>query len=232
MNTLTFLTAIGVAMSTSAVAHAGLVLYDTLVPPFGHSSYLNIEHQAGGNDQIVAQGFNSGAAAALTTVALNVYRGSSAAAGTFYVKLYDQLGTGAGGVAHAPGNFIATLGSGLTISTLGYGEGTFTLSGLSQPLAANTDYYIVVGGDAGAQYAQWGYGDIATGIGVPTLMANRNAYADSPWQVHNGLLQMKMRVEGEASPVPEPTTYIAGALLLLPFGLQGIRHLRNRKQVG
>ena len=30
--------------------------------------------------------------------------------------------------------------------------------------------------------------------------------------------------------VPEPSTFIAGALLLLPFGLQGIRHLRNRKQ--
>jgi hypothetical protein len=30
--------------------------------------------------------------------------------------------------------------------------------------------------------------------------------------------------------VPEPTTIIAGALLLLPFGLHGLRHLRNRKQ--
>ena len=32
------------------------------------------------------------------------------------------------------------------------------------------------------------------------------------------------------APVPEPSTYLAGALLLLPFGLQGIRHLRCRKQ--
>ena len=32
------------------------------------------------------------------------------------------------------------------------------------------------------------------------------------------------------SAVPEPSTYLAGALLLLPFGLQGIRHLRSRKQ--
>jgi hypothetical protein len=29
--------------------------------------------------------------------------------------------------------------------------------------------------------------------------------------------------------VPEPSTYIGGALLLLPFGLQGIRHLRERR---
>ncbi len=30
--------------------------------------------------------------------------------------------------------------------------------------------------------------------------------------------------------VPEPSTVIAAALLLLPFGLQGFRALRNRKQ--
>jgi hypothetical protein len=34
-----------------------------------------------------------------------------------------------------------------------------------------------------------------------------------------------------AAPVPEPSTFIAGALLALPFGLQGFRWLRNRKQV-
>ena len=32
-------------------------------------------------------------------------------------------------------------------------------------------------------------------------------------------------------PVPEPSTYLAGVLLLLPFGLQGIRSLRNRKTI-
>ena len=33
------------------------------------------------------------------------------------------------------------------------------------------------------------------------------------------------------SAVPEPSTVIAGALMLLPFGLQGMRCLRNRKPV-
>ena len=32
------------------------------------------------------------------------------------------------------------------------------------------------------------------------------------------------------TPVPEPTTMVAGALLLLPFGLSAVRNLRNRKQ--
>jgi hypothetical protein len=32
------------------------------------------------------------------------------------------------------------------------------------------------------------------------------------------------------SAVPEPSTFIAGALLALPFGVQGVRYLRNRKR--
>lgn len=34
----------------------------------------------------------------------------------------------------------------------------------------------------------------------------------------------------ETIPVPEPSTFIAGALLALPFGVQGFRYLRNRKR--
>lgn len=34
----------------------------------------------------------------------------------------------------------------------------------------------------------------------------------------------------EATPIPEPSTWVAGALLALPFGLHGIRYLRNRKR--
>jgi hypothetical protein len=38
-------------------------------------------------------------------------------------------------------------------------------------------------------------------------------------------------LDGSISLVPEPTTMIAGALLLIPFGLQGIRCLRSRKLI-
>jgi hypothetical protein len=38
-------------------------------------------------------------------------------------------------------------------------------------------------------------------------------------------------IQFNATAVPEPPTFIAGALLALPFGLQGVRYLRNRKQV-
>lgn len=36
--------------------------------------------------------------------------------------------------------------------------------------------------------------------------------------------------DGTISPIPEPSTFIAGALLVLPFGIQGIRYLRNRSR--
>jgi hypothetical protein len=34
----------------------------------------------------------------------------------------------------------------------------------------------------------------------------------------------------EGVPVPEPSTFIAGALLAFPFGLQGFRYFRNRRR--
>jgi len=39
------------------------------------------------------------------------------------------------------------------------------------------------------------------------------------------------QLQAYATPVPEPSTMVAGALLLLPLAVQGIRHLRNRKSV-
>jgi hypothetical protein len=47
-------------------------------------------------------------------------------------------------------------------------------------------------------------------------------------QVDNGLDSYALF---DAAVVPEPSTFIAGALLALPFGLQGARWLRTRKQV-
>jgi hypothetical protein len=36
-------------------------------------------------------------------------------------------------------------------------------------------------------------------------------------------------VQVEGSPVPEPSTYLAGALLLLPFGVSTVRKLRKNR---
>ncbi len=43
--------------------------------------------------------------------------------------------------------------------------------------------------------------------------------------------EMKVYIDNiQVAAVPEPSTFIAGALLALPFGVQGIRYLRNRKR--
>ena len=39
------------------------------------------------------------------------------------------------------------------------------------------------------------------------------------------------RLDLVTTPVPEPSTYLVGALLALVFGVQGVRSLRSRKQV-
>ena len=39
----------------------------------------------------------------------------------------------------------------------------------------------------------------------------------------------EVRIITAVAPVPEPSTYLAGALLALVFGVQGVRSLRNRK---
>jgi PA14 domain len=48
--------------------------------------------------------------------------------------------------------------------------------------------------------------------GQPLIQANLTAYADSA-----------------LVPVPEPSTYLAGVLMLLPFAFRGVRSLRSRK---
>jgi len=55
-------------------------------------------------------------------------------------------------------------------------------------------------------------------------------FSYSIWGTDAGQYQISnFSVFNAISPVPEPTTMIAGALLLLPFGASTIRVLRNRK---
>jgi len=68
----------------------------------------------------------------------------------------------------------------------------------------------VWGSGNGLAFALWG-----SGIAF-------NGYADQPWfEVHVGVTTL-------SAAVPEPTTCIAGALLLLPFGVSTLRGLRRK----
>ncbi len=74
---------------------------------------------------------------------------------------------------------------------------------------------------------------------VGTGTANTFRYASIIWGGPGALLSdgdneingvMGLQGDFSGTPVPEPSTYLAGALLLIPAGLQGFRALRNRRQ--
>lgn len=80
-----------------------------------------------------------------------------------------------------------------------------------------------------------------TSSGGSGLLANSsgNAYtgggfwnsATAPASLRNTMdLAFQTHMENGVA-VPEPSTYVAGALMLLPFGMQGIRRLLNRQQM-
>lgn len=63
-----------------------------------------------------------------------------------------------------------------------------------------------------------------------SLLVGPGTYVYTLEALLGGVSQAKTSITVEVAPVPEPSTYIAGALLLLPFGASTIRKLRtNRK---
>ena len=63
-----------------------------------------------------------------------------------------------------------------------------------------------------------------------TALANAMAGGQAYWNIHSGAIPGG-EIRGFLVPIPEPSTYLAGALLFIPFGVHGIRYLRSRKQV-
>ena len=72
-------------------------------------------------------------------------------------------------------------------------------------------------------YTHYTYTVTATGASTPVMFLFQNdpSFFDLD----------DISVVASGVPVPEPSTYLAGALLLTPFGVHGARYLRNRKQV-
>ena len=86
--------------------------------------------------------------------------------------------------------------------------------------------------------------DVIYGSGIlhyaPTSLSMDTATTFSPNLTYAGPVTIRFGtdwnnginyIDFTASPVPEPSTYVAGAMLLLPFGLSGIRILRKSRKV-
>ncbi len=76
---------------------------------------------------------------------------------------------------------------------------------------------------------------IAEGSSTPVgaslgLTGTGSVYSDFIWTTLNDDTPKALNSGQVITVVPEPSTFIAGALLGLPFGVQGVRYLRNRKR--
>jgi hypothetical protein len=113
------------------------------------------------------------------------------------------------------------------------------------------DLYIYLasndGGSSGARSALAtanGTGATATGNPQSTFLAGQNYVLLATTSTSSGIINITesdlsppnsttevdmngLQIEGAFAPVPEPTTIIAGALLLLPFGTSVVRQLRK-----
>jgi hypothetical protein len=95
---------------------------------------------------------------------------------------------------------------------------------VSLSLLPNTTYWIGMSGTA-AELAQMGLQINPPGDGGMWQLAG-----DTPQYYAATIGDMAFRLEG-TTVIPEPSTFIAGFLLALPFGFQGVRWLQSRKQV-
>lgn len=185
-----------------------------------------------------ASSFASGFHSATTTFSNPVGNGSSESfsANTWSVNDYWQFTTSTVGYNGITISFNATgsstgprdfklaydVGSGLTDS------GTYTLSATSwssatyQPVSAYSfDLSTIVGLANKSAVTFRLINTSSSAIGGGTVAAGGTSRVDN------------FVVSGDAitvTPVPEPGTFVAGALLLLPFGLRGVRYFRSRME--
>jgi hypothetical protein len=122
--------------------------------------------------------------------------------------------------------------------------GTPTISGLSaNPLSENiADYFVFASGTPGDNfeftltsltetYYTTSYGGLADFSGTGTLVDADGTYAVTPASFTIGFSgPTSESFSFDTAPVPEPTTFIAGAAMLLPFGAGAFRMVRRMRK--
>jgi hypothetical protein len=113
-------------------------------------------------------------------------------------------------------NILITLPSAVTAFSLNYGYGTFNGSPVTFALG-NGDTFTQ--GSTGSGYSTVDF------VGATDTTAFSTILVTSPDNVLN---INNLVTSGSVSAVPEPTTVLAGALLLLPFGASALRMRRKK----
>ena len=190
-------------------ARADTIIFDNLGTTsqgFGSVSSTSWEAQRFNTDSINV---------VLTSVTLTLYS-DTGGSGTFFLDLYSD----AGGV---PGASLANLFTGTDpFPGAGAQSGNIQFSGLSQSVAPNTNYWLVLGLNAGpALDIRWGSTNTATGSGSGFQVTNANSpNSGGGWNVNAASPHQAQIV----ATVPEPSTAIylglaAAALAALRYRL-------------
>jgi hypothetical protein len=187
------------ALLACATPAAAEVLYDSLTgqPSGGASGFSSTAAQAnlGFSHTPDGDSFSTFGATTLTEVDLSLEAADPATTGFITVTL------AANGAGNTPGATLATLGT-VNDASLSTTLSTVALSGLSDPLAANTRYWIVLTPSAATTSTSWSYEAATGGMNV----AGEYNYYDGSSSPNAAFTPYQMKVD-----VPEP----ASAALLL-----------------
>jgi len=125
-----------------------------------------------------------------------------------------------------------TYGTATTLGTISVPSGTKQVDSIT---LSDTTYDLVGGTDYALEFQGTGSTDIpfTTESGLPTVTSSVTPDAAlvgfSPVGSPPPVSSIEMGFEVDFTPVPEPSTYIAGALLLLPFGMSAFRSFRKSR---
>lgn len=160
----------------------------------------------------------------LTSATLKLYT-ESFGSGTFFVKLFSDN-------AGQPGTALATLASGSNPLSVGFQPTDVAFNGLSQPLSANTNYWIVFGDNAGpALDLRWGVADPGgSGVGYQAFRCSTGNQG-ATWGSFDTDHAMQMQLIGNVI-VPEPGSMVLAGLGFAGASIAGWRKRRAARVSG
>ncbi|MEI6076598.1 MAG: choice-of-anchor R domain-containing protein [Verrucomicrobiota bacterium] len=192
----TFLPVLTVVFILSAVTSRAAVIFDSLGPVI-QDVCAQVMADAYYADSFVVGPQNY----QLTTVVLNM-RSTSHNDGNFFVQLWDATGAG-----NRPGNLLQTL-SGADHPAA---DSDYTYNG-SASLSANTAYFVVMGVSSGPAQYFWNATHALNSQSIGYSVSTNGAASWAPLASDG---TGYMQINGNLSPVPEPSTWAiaSGAML-------------------
>lgn len=219
--------AVGALFATVAAANANAIVVTTFDSTGLASSQSEAAASAGvGAHGALAESFltDSGSSITLNSVTLDLKLSAAATTGSFIVTLDAASGTPGTPVTGTPiANFgtFTDAGAGLSTSAIT----PFTITGLSTPLSANTEYFLVLTDANSTTHTKvgWSYSNGGTGTGTVGQIGLFSSSEPTQW---NGTLPSPdvYLAQVTTTEAPEPAT-----LAVLGVGLAGIGWARRRK---